>query len=239
MLQSSSLPNGAFRRRLIRYGGLLLHGVERHHRDATPVLVVRWIGIWFDRELTFKQHVITKAAASHRALNALMRLSNTECGMSPPAVRQLYLACVVPVGDFGSEIWWKDQIGLANKLKMVQNTAAQRIMGAFRTTPRNALRNEAALPPIHIRLDYAQARYAVRLLTLNSTHPVVLRCPDTFPVPSRALDDSEAPEDTPGFRKTRLGRIISTLDEWLGPATEVEECAVYPTPWTRLPCCGC
>ena len=47
----------------------------------------------------------------------------------------------------------------------------------------------------------------------------------------QALDDSEAPEDTPGFRKTRLGRIISTLDEWLGPATEVEECAVYPTPW--------
>ena len=65
--------------------------------------VVRWIGIWFDRKLTFKQHVITKAAASHRALNALMRLSNTECGLSPPAVRQLYLACVVESDVDGRE----------------------------------------------------------------------------------------------------------------------------------------
>jgi hypothetical protein len=36
--------------------------------------VVRWIGIFFDRKLTFKYHVTTKVAAATRAFNALLSL---------------------------------------------------------------------------------------------------------------------------------------------------------------------
>jgi hypothetical protein len=66
--------------------------------------VVRWIGVWFDRKLTFSHHVKMKEASGKRAIGALARLANTEAGLSPQAMRQLYMACVVPVCDFGAEI---------------------------------------------------------------------------------------------------------------------------------------
>src|SRR3977135_4401519 len=67
--------------------------------------MVRWIGIWFDRKINFKHHVKLKAASGKRALGALKSLANTESGFTPSAVRQLYNACVIPVCDFGAEVW--------------------------------------------------------------------------------------------------------------------------------------
>jgi hypothetical protein len=71
-----------------------------------PKDVVRWIGIFFDRKLTFSYHVKTKLTAASRSLNALCSLVRYETGLSPSATRSLYLACVTSRSDFGAEIWW-------------------------------------------------------------------------------------------------------------------------------------
>ena len=52
--------------------------------------VVRWVGIWLDRKLSFKQHVNLKVAGATKALGALANLSNTQKELSSTAVRQLY-----------------------------------------------------------------------------------------------------------------------------------------------------
>jgi len=55
-----------------------------------PVQLLRWLGVWLDRKLSFKFHVEQKTAAATRALNMISRLSNSEWGLSAAAMRQLY-----------------------------------------------------------------------------------------------------------------------------------------------------
>ena len=155
-----------------------------NNHTVLPSPHLRWLGVWLDSKLRFKHHVTTKLAAASRALSALIRLSNTERGLTLAATRQLYQACVLPIADFASEVWWTSfqQKHLANKLQLLQNTATRRILGAFRTTPVALLDVEACLPPAALRLDHNRRRYALRLLRLPPTHPVVSRCPEHFQI---------------------------------------------------------
>jgi ribonuclease HI len=145
--------------------------------------VVRWIGIWFDRKLTFRHHVTVKAASGKRAMGMLQRMANTEAGLSPAAVRQLYVSCILPVMTYGAEIWYHKQRTLYQKLETVQNDALRKILGAFRTTPIGAMQNDAALPPMDVRLEHMVRKYAIRTLSLPRSHPIRRRCPRTLPTP--------------------------------------------------------
>ncbi len=70
-----------------------------------PKGLVKWLGIYFDQKLNFKEHVNIRVAQAKGAFYRLNRLANTEKGLSPSALRQLYLACVNSVADYGSQIW--------------------------------------------------------------------------------------------------------------------------------------
>jgi hypothetical protein len=135
--------------------------------------VVRWIGVYLDRKLTLNYHVHTRVAAAARAFNALRSLVRYETGLSPAAMRLIYQACVIPRSDFGAEIWWNRQRHLERLLQQQQHEALPRILNAFRSTPTLALHNEAALPPVSVRLTHKQRKYCLRLLSLPESHPVV------------------------------------------------------------------
>jgi hypothetical protein len=94
---------------------------------------------------------------------------------------QLYKSCVCTVSDYGAEIWFKDQKSYLSKLQSLQNKAARKILGAFSTTPISALEAEAAILPINLRLKHQQRRYALRILTLDQSHPIRKQAPDTLP----------------------------------------------------------
>ena len=201
--------------------------------EVVPQEVLRWLGVWLDRKLNFKTHVNTKLGAAERTLSALARLSTTERGLTVQAIRQLYLSCVVPISDFGSEIWWKGdgtgQQHLIDKLQKLQNKASRTILGAFRTTPIAALDAEAALLPPNLRLTAAQRRYALRILTFDRYHPVGVRCPDSFHQKAEGIsqdvlggacwDEAEDDQQYPN----RLVRVLSRLRKWLNARSEVED----------------
>ena len=48
--------------------------------------LVRWLGIWFDPGLTFKQHVAIRTAQARSAFQRMARLANSEKGLSPFAL---------------------------------------------------------------------------------------------------------------------------------------------------------
>ena len=74
-----------------------------------PKELVRWLGVWFDSGLTFKQHVAICISQARSAFQRMTRLANTKKGLSPFALRQLYIACITSIADYGSVIWWKGQ----------------------------------------------------------------------------------------------------------------------------------
>jgi threonine dehydrogenase-like Zn-dependent dehydrogenase len=74
--------------------------------------VVRWIGIFFDRKLSFNHYICIKLASTRRTFAAISRLIRHETGLSPLATCQLYQVCIIPRSNYGAEIWWNKQQNL-------------------------------------------------------------------------------------------------------------------------------
>src|SRR5204863_1854917 len=80
-----------------------------------PKSLVKWLGIWLDSKLTFKQHVEKKTTQVLKLLNQIERLSNIERGLSFQAMRQLYIACISSVADYDVPVWWNNQKNMLEK----------------------------------------------------------------------------------------------------------------------------
>ena len=102
----------------------------------------------------------------------MARLANSEKGLTPFALRQLYQACIVSVADYGSVIWWRGQTSLIRPLQAIQNLAIRKILGVFKTAPIIPMEVEAALLPPKVRLNSTIRQYAFRILKLSPKHPV-------------------------------------------------------------------
>ena len=62
--------------------------------------LIRWLEVWLDSKLSFKEHVEIKISAATRIFHQIARLSNTERDLSFQAMRQLYIACITSVADY-------------------------------------------------------------------------------------------------------------------------------------------
>jgi hypothetical protein len=170
-----------------------------------PSQVVRWLGIWLDPKLNFKEHCNKRFSQATRTLHTVSRLSNREWGLQPAAFRQIYLACIVPIADYASELWWNNQSTLLYKLQLLQNLATRKITGAFKTAPSAALEMESYLPPVRIRLDHKLRAFAIRAITFLDEHPLRTRSSCTFP-----------PEDFTASRYEPSSNKYSDWDEASG-----------------------
>jgi len=122
--------------------------------------------------LKFSQHVKIRATQAKQAFSRMARLTNTNKGLSPHAFRQLYLACITSIADYGSIIWYKGQKELIYPLKLLQNACIRKILGVFKTAPIILLEIESALAPVQIRLEDNIRKYAFRITKLAKTHSI-------------------------------------------------------------------
>lgn len=150
---------------------------------------VKWLGIHFDRALSFDAHIRAARNKASGALERLRMLANTRSGLHQTMCRQLYIACVLPILTYASVVWHKgsDSYGMKGKvdtLDKVQRKALRWITGAFRTTPVRALELEAGILPMKHQLDLIRGLYATRLLTYDVAHPVIRRLPKEWKKPN-------------------------------------------------------
>ena len=122
--ESIQLPNGT-----------IIHATE----------CVRWLEVWFDRKMKFNTHVKQKKASMLRAFNAIQNLSNSERGLTRGAMRQLCISTVFSVSDYGSEVWFRNQLNFVKDIQTVQNNTMRRIADVFKTTSIKALKAEVEL----------------------------------------------------------------------------------------------
>ncbi|CAA7262567.1 unnamed protein product [Cyclocybe aegerita] len=130
------------------------------HTGATPLkpkTYWRYLGFYFDRGLTFHEHICyyaTKAFTTRRLL---------------------YRSCVVPIATYSYRLWYFNGThnkGAMNQLKQMQQKVALWIMGAFRTSPTGGLEALAGLIPVHLMLKKLAMRAVYRIATLSDTHPL-------------------------------------------------------------------
>jgi ribonuclease HI len=149
---------------------------------------LRWLGVLFDKKLTFKWHVRTQATKAIKVSKALASLGNTVRGVSPSLLRRATTACVLPIAYFAAETWWPGRTrqgsgapisnrvdSLLELLSKVVLTAARAILPVYQTTPTGVLHRESGLPPPEIALNSQALAATVRLRRLDTRHPLFSR----------------------------------------------------------------
>ncbi|OQE09663.1 hypothetical protein PENFLA_c105G04679 [Penicillium flavigenum] len=139
-------------------------------KAITPSTTAKLLGVIFDHELRWKEHVqqvVKRATKVNIALGGLRQLR-------PEQMRQLYEACVAPVVEYASTVWHdplRDKTHLRH-LRTVQRAALTRILSAFRTVATSTLEVEADVLPSHLRLRYRAQTTITKLHTLPRKHPI-------------------------------------------------------------------
>ena len=156
---------------------------KQHKIQISDIGFSRWLGVFLDSKLTYKQHIKAMANRGITITSGLQMLCNTIRGMDQTHMQQMYNACVLPVLTYACPIWYnknKPQKHLVKELTKVQNVALHRILGAFRTTQTTALNVLAHVPPIELTIRKLSEGYALRLFRLAPKNPVSLRLLNTY-----------------------------------------------------------
>ncbi|KAI1001769.1 hypothetical protein K3495_g6432 [Podosphaera aphanis] len=128
----------------------------------------RWLGVLFDKKLTFKWHVRTLAARAQKISHALLSLGNTVRGVSP----HLWTGR----SREGPRRRISNRVdGLLQQLSKVILTSSRALLPVYRTTPTAALHRESGLAPPEIALNKRALAGAIRLRRLDPRHPLLRR----------------------------------------------------------------
>src|SRR6266513_707042 len=109
------------------------YSVKFMKNNILPQELVRYLGVWFDRKLSFKINVQKRIAAANRMFHSISRLANTERGLSFQAFRKLYIACITSVADYEVPVCFKPHPFLLDNFYMPQNSALLNIIFAVST----------------------------------------------------------------------------------------------------------
>ena len=82
---------------------LTIHPILPGGEHSQPAL--RWLGVWFDRRLTFRRHVATRTAKAARVAYHIRSLARTTYGPPASSLRKAAIACVYPALLYGTECW--------------------------------------------------------------------------------------------------------------------------------------
>ena len=137
----------------------------------------RWLGVHFDRKMSFKEHV-RKACIRARAItDHINRLCRTVQGAKPGLVRQAVQGCAFATLFYGAETWYGRSTS-QTVLTMIQraiNRAARAVLPVYKTTPIPILLRETGWAPALVWLEMIHDRCVARTAAADSRHPLRTR----------------------------------------------------------------
>lgn len=160
----------------------------------TPSPKIRWLGVWLDSQLTFRQHVQEWSSKAQRLSNFLRSINKVQRGAAPGPLVRAVNACVVSTALYGAEAWWpgltrittkrdkKVSTGIGWHTKLLDRTILTAIRAAlpvWRTTPNIVLHRESGILPAEVLLQQKQLRNIARIRRLDSYHPLATRANET------------------------------------------------------------
>ncbi|EUC60825.1 reverse transcriptase from transposon X-element protein, putative, partial [Rhizoctonia solani AG-3 Rhs1AP] len=149
----------------------------------TPVKSHTLLGVILDQTLNWREQCDKALAKGQKWAGQLNRLARMSYGTSARTARRLYLSIAVPRFTYAADVWFtpvsatsggrkSGSVGFANRLARIQSTAARAILGAMRSTPVTSLDAHLDLLPMHLLMNEACQRAAIRLAAVHSSHPL-------------------------------------------------------------------
>ena len=130
----------------------------------------KFLGIIFDRKLSFIPHIKYLKAKCLKALNLLKVLSHTNWGADRTVLLQLYRSLIRSKLDYGSIVYGSARKSYLMMLDTVHHQGLRLALGAFRTSPVESLYVEAEEPSLYLRREKLALQYAIRLAA-NPSNP--------------------------------------------------------------------
>ena len=98
-----------------------------------------FLGVIFDKKLTFLPHIKNLKNKCIKALNAFKILCNPEWGGNTDTLITLYKSLVLSKLDYACQVYGSAKPSYLKMLNPIQNQGLRLALGAFRTSPESSL----------------------------------------------------------------------------------------------------
>ncbi|GBO30397.1 hypothetical protein AVEN_112903-1 [Araneus ventricosus] len=197
--------------------------IKLYGQVINVVSEVKFLGIIFDKKLTFLPHVLQLLKKLDRVLNILKVLSNTSWGAFRLSLLRVYRAAILSKIDYGCTIYGSARQSVLQKLNTIHHSALRLCSGAFRTSPVESLYVECHEPSLEHRRQKLTLHYFSKILT-NPNHPYFNYKQSRF---LQRLQDAR-PSVVPSFF-TRAAGFLHDLN--LDTAQLLPNPVILLTPW--------
>ena len=123
---------------------------------------VKFLGVIFDRKLSFLPHIKYLKAKCLKALNLLKVLAHTSWGADRVTLLNLYRSLIRSKLDYGSVVYGSARKSYLQKLDTIHHQGLRLALGAFQTSPVTSLYVEADEPSLALRREKLALQYAIR-----------------------------------------------------------------------------
>jgi len=133
----------------------------------------KFLGLIFDRKLTFIPHIRHLKDKCTKTLNLLRILAHTSWGADQDTLLHLYRSLIRSKLDYGCIhciVYGSARKSYLRMLDPIQNHALQLCLGAFRTSPASSLCVEANELPLQLRRKKPSLQYTLKL-SANQSNP--------------------------------------------------------------------
>lgn len=143
----------------------------RLYGSSIPVVEeTKFLGLIFDKKLTFIPHIQYLKDKCLKAMNLLRVVAHTDWGADSATLLKLYRSHIRSKLDYGSVVYGSARASYLVPLNRVQNAALRLCLGAFRTSPASSLHVEANELPLELRREKLSLQYILKLKS-NPANP--------------------------------------------------------------------
>ena len=133
---------------------------------GSPIPVVeeaKFLGLLFDKKLSFIPHIKALKAKCLKALDVLKVLCNTNWGGDRSVLLNLYRSLVRSKLDYGSIVYGSARKSYLKCLDTIHHQGLRLALGAFRTSPVESLYAESNEPSLYTRRENLSLQYTTKL----------------------------------------------------------------------------
>ncbi|XP_061708282.1 uncharacterized protein LOC133518624 [Cydia pomonella] len=134
----------------------------------------KFLGVVLDWKMCGKQHLKYIQDKCEKGINILRALSGVWWGSHPYCQKLLYNAIIRSHMDYGSFILEPCNKEALERLDLIQAKCLRIVLGAMRSSPKNAMQVECVEPPLALRRQYLANRFLIRAIS-NSNHLLIPR----------------------------------------------------------------
>jgi ribonuclease HI/exonuclease III len=135
-----------------------------NNKAIPPAATAKFLGLTFDKRLTWKTHITSLVNSSKTKINLLRNLGGHHWGATKTALLQIYRALIRSSLEYGASLFYTASKYQLSRLDRIQTRCLRISCGAIKTTDLHDLQNECGEPPLELRRQHILLRHFTRVI---------------------------------------------------------------------------